>query len=60
MDDSIYPDWHDLLMPGGIGHGYGFDGERLPYAWDVFGGESWLVDLAYAGAVGQVPPTGLS
>jgi hypothetical protein len=49
-------DWHDLLMPGGIGHGYGFDGDRLPYAWDVFGGESWLVDLAYAGTVGQVPP----
>ena len=49
-------DWHDLLMPGGIAHGYGFDGNRLPYAWDVFGGERWLVDLAYASAVGQVPP----
>lgn len=49
-------DWNDLIMPGGIGHGYDFDGKLLDSAWDVFGSESWLVDLSYAGAMGQVPP----
>ncbi len=28
----------------------------MPYAWDVFGGESWLVELAYASVTGQVAP----
>ena len=57
-------DWDDLILPGGISHGYVYTEELIPYAWDVFGGESWLVDLAYAGATGQVvsltypsPPT---
>nr|MBP7689121.1 hypothetical protein [Thermoflexales bacterium] len=57
-------DWADLTTPGGIAHGYAFSGERLPYAWDVFGGESWLVELAEASVTGQVialtystPPT---
>lgn len=57
-------DWDGLVLPGGISHGYTNGGERLPYAWDVFGGETWLVELAYAGATGQVasisypePPT---
>jgi hypothetical protein len=49
-------DWNDLLMPGGISHGYTYSGERIPYAWDTFGGESWLVELAYAGATGKVAP----
>ena len=57
-------DWQALVMPGGISHGYTYAGDLIPYAWDVFGGESWLVELAYAGATGQVahlayptPPT---
>ncbi|MFN8595644.1 MAG: hypothetical protein U0559_05630 [Anaerolineae bacterium] len=49
-------DWADLVTPGGISHGYAYSGERLPYAWDVFGGESWLVALAYAGVTGQLTP----
>jgi hypothetical protein len=57
-------DWDDLLTPDGISHGYTYKGDRIGFAWDVFGGESWLVALAYAGATGQVaaithasPPT---
>jgi hypothetical protein len=57
-------EWNDLVTPGGISHGYTYTGDRIPYAWDVFGGESWLVELAYAGVTGQVaaitypsPPT---
>ncbi len=49
-------DWEDLVMPDGISHGYSYSGDRLPWAWDIFGGESWLVDLAYAAATGQVGP----
>jgi hypothetical protein len=49
-------DWADLVVPGGISHGYTYAGDRLPYAWDVFGGESWLVELVYAGVTGQVEP----
>lgn len=62
MVNSI--DWPALIRPGGISHGYRYDGEPLPSAWDVFGGESWLVELAYASASGQAtalafpsPPT---
>lgn len=51
-------DWDGLVLPGGISHGYTNGGERLPYAWDVFGGETWLVELAYAGATGQVASIG--
>jgi hypothetical protein len=57
-------DWPDLVTRGGISHGYTYAGDPIPYAWDVFGGESWLVALAYAAATGQVarmvypsPPT---
>jgi hypothetical protein len=49
-------DWDGLVTPGGISHGYTYTGDLIPYAWDVFGGESWLVQLAYAGATGQVAP----
>jgi hypothetical protein len=49
-------DWDDLVAPNGISHGYSYSGDLLPWAWDVFGGESWLVELAYAGATGQVAP----
>lgn len=49
-------DWPDLLQSNGIRHGYTEAGELLPYAWDTFGGESWLVALAYAAASGQVAP----
>jgi len=47
-------DWDALEMEGGISHGYDIFGERLPYAWDVFGSESWLVELAHATATGHV------
>jgi hypothetical protein len=57
-------DWDDLEIAGGISHGYSQAGDLLPYAWDVFGGESWLVELVHAGATGRVtriayptPPT---
>ncbi|MCP5099540.1 MAG: hypothetical protein GY943_28635, partial [Chloroflexi bacterium] len=57
-------DWHDLKTVDGISHGYDNGGNRLASAWNVFGGESWLVELVYAGATGQVssipftlPPT---
>ena len=57
-------DWKALVMPGGISHGYTYAGDLIPYAWDVFGGESWLVELVYAGVTGEVasmtyplPPT---
>ena len=49
-------DWIDLVTPGGISHGYTHTGDVIPYAWDVFGGESWLVELVYAGVNGQVAP----
>ncbi len=51
-------DWADLTAgPGGmIAHGYAFAGDRLPGAWDTFGTESWLVELAYAAATGRVAP----
>ena len=37
-------------------HGYSYDGSLIPYAWDTFGGESWLVELAYAGTTGNIAP----
>jgi hypothetical protein len=49
-------DWNELVTPDGISQGYTYAGDLIPYAWDVFGGESWLVALAYAGATGQVAP----
>jgi hypothetical protein len=51
-------DWADLTAgPGGmISQGYADTGERFTWAWDVFGTESWLVELAYAGATGRVAP----
>ncbi len=48
--------WDGLVLPGGISHGYTYTGDLIPYAWDVFGGESWLVELVYAGVTGQVAP----
>jgi hypothetical protein len=57
-------DWQNMVIPDGISHGYTYVGDQILYTWDVFGGESWLVELAYAGATGQVahlayptPPT---
>jgi hypothetical protein len=67
-------DWDDLTKPSGmISMGYEYDGRRAGYEkdgqwvelfWDTFGGESWLVELAYASTTGQVallaypsPPT---
>ncbi len=49
-------DWDDLRSPGGISHGYTYTGDLIPYAWDTFGGESWLVKLVYAGVTGQAAP----
>jgi hypothetical protein len=49
-------EWQPLLTSGGLAHGYTYAGELIPYAWDVFGGESWLVELAYASATGQIAP----
>ena len=49
-------DWNGLVTEKGISHGYSFDGSLIPYAWDTFGGESWLVEFAYAGVTGQVAP----
>jgi hypothetical protein len=49
-------DWDNLITPNGIAHGYTFTGDLIPSAWDVFGGESWLVELAYAGTTGRVAP----
>jgi hypothetical protein len=49
-------DWADLYaLPGGIGHGYDIHGQRITHVWDTFGGEAWLVAMAYAGATGEVP-----
>lgn len=53
-------EWNRLVTPGGISHGYTYAGDLIPYAWDVFGGESWLVGLAYAGATGQIAPMAYS
>ena len=49
-------DWDDLKQPDGISHGYRYDGSLITSSWDTFGGESWLVDLAYAAAMQEVPP----
>ncbi|MCP4285987.1 MAG: hypothetical protein GY792_16285 [Gammaproteobacteria bacterium] len=49
-------DWAALLMPNGISHGYDEFGALIPYAWDTFGGESWLLGMVYAAATGQVAP----
>ncbi len=57
-------DWNDLVTSDGISHGYSYTGAPIPHSWDIFGGESWLVELTYAGATGQAtamtyptPPT---
>lgn len=49
-------EWNNLVTPGGISHGYTYAGTLIPYAWDTFGGESWLVELAYAGTTGRLAP----
>ncbi|MCB9421307.1 MAG: hypothetical protein H6667_16005 [Ardenticatenaceae bacterium] len=49
-------DWADLKLVNGISHGYTEDGTRLTSSWDVFGGESWLIDLVYAAATAEIPP----
>jgi hypothetical protein len=49
-------DWDDLVTPYGISHGYRYTGDLIPYAWDTFGGESWLVEMVYAGATGRIAP----
>ena len=53
-------EWDDLVTDNGISHGYTYSGELIPYAWDVFGGESWLVESAYAGVISQVAPLAYS
>ncbi len=57
-------DWSDLTdldhnpstPPSAISHGYDYAGNLIPYTWDTFGGESWLAEIAYASATGQVAP----
>lgn len=56
--------WVELERPGGISHGYLYNGDPITSTWNVFGGESWLVELAHASATSQVtsltyptPPT---
>ena len=50
-------DWEDLTQPDGmISMGYDYQGERIPWAWDTFGGEAWLVEMAHASATGDVAP----
>ena len=56
--------WDDMSSPDGVSHGYWYNGDPIPYLWDVFGGESLLVELAYASATSQTsslsyptPPT---
>ena len=49
-------EWSNLVIEKGISHGYTYDDALIPYAWDVFGGESWLVALAYASSTEKVAP----
>lgn len=50
-------DWDDLTQPDGmISMGYTYQGERIPWAWDIFGSESFLVEMAYASVTGDVAP----
>ena len=54
--------WRNLIKPSGISHGYNCAGDllrdssRIPLSWNIFGGESWLVGLAYAGVMRHVAP----
>jgi hypothetical protein len=56
-------DWTKLISEGYIGHGYSDTCERIPWNWDSFGLESWIVNLGYAAATGKIanfdhnPPT---
>ncbi len=49
-------DWDALATDQGISHGYTYAGNLIPYVWDAFGGESWLIQLAYASVKGEVAP----
>ncbi len=49
-------DWEDLVKPTGFSMGYGCGGNGVCPILDVFGAESWLVELAYASATGHVAP----
>lgn len=49
-------DWEDLVKPDGISMGYGCAETGVCPIWDVFGAESWLVELAYASTIGNVAP----
>lgn len=49
-------DWNDLKQLSGISHGYTYSQSLITSTWDTFGGESWLVALAYAAATHEVPP----
>jgi hypothetical protein len=48
--------WRNLIKPNGISHGYNGAGVLIPHSWDVFGGESWLMEMAYAGVMKHVAP----
>lgn len=53
-------DWDSLMTPNGISHGYYYDHSQIPFAWDVFGSESWLVAVVYSSAAQRVPPINYS
>lgn len=48
-------DWNDLTDNGtqAISHGYYYDKSKIPYHWDSFGSESFVMAVAYAAATGN-------
>ena len=49
--------WNALTLPdGSISHGFDERNGLLPYGWRVFGGETFLVNLALASATGRIAP----
>ncbi|KOR29760.1 hypothetical protein TI04_07830 [Achromatium sp. WMS2] len=49
-------DWANLVLPGGISHGYDENSNILSAKWDSFGGESWIVGIMYASATKKIAP----
>ena len=49
-------DWQDLEQSDGLSMGYTDSGELIPWTYNCFGGEQWLVALAHAAVTGQVAP----
>ena len=49
-------DWQDLEQSDGLSMGYTDSGELIPWTYNCFGGEQWLVALAHAAVTGQAAP----